>query len=64
VGATFCRSKRVMCEYDAQANADVLVIHHPTTKTSGYHTDDNACMEILSSAMGAARVIEKEYRQR
>ena len=55
-------SKRVMCEYDAQADADVLVIRHPTTKTSGYYTDDSACMEILSSAMGAARVIEKEYR--
>lgn len=57
-------SKRVMCEYDAQADADVLVIRHPTTKTSGYYTDDHACMEILSSAMGAARAIEKEYRQK
>jgi hypothetical protein len=58
------KSKRVMCEYDAQADADVLVIRHPTTKASGYYTDDNACMEILSSVMGAARAIEQEYRQK
>jgi hypothetical protein len=57
-------SKRVMCEYDSQADTDVLVIRHPTTKTSGYHTDDDACMEILAAAMGAARIIEKEYRQK
>jgi hypothetical protein len=57
-------SKRVMCEYDSQADTDVLVIRHPTTKTSGYHTDNDASMEILAAAMGAARIIEKEYRQK
>ena len=57
-------SRRVMCEYDSQANTDVLVIRHPTTKTSGYHTDDDACMEILVAAMGAARIIEEEYREK
>ncbi len=56
-------SKRVTCEYDLQPDAEVLVIRHPTTKTSGYYTDDKACMEIFSAAMGAARIIESEHRQ-
>ena len=53
-------SKRVMCEYQRQKDAEVLVLRHPTSKTAGYYTDDDACMEILSAAMDAARVIEAE----
>jgi hypothetical protein len=53
-------SKRVMCEYQQQTDAEVIVIRHPTSKTSGYFTDDDACKEILSAAMNAARVIEHE----
>ncbi len=53
-------SKEVMCEYQQQADAEVLVVRHPTTKTSGYSTDDKASMKILSSAMAAARSIESE----
>jgi hypothetical protein len=52
----------VMCEYQQQPEAEVLVIRHPTTKTSGYFTNEQACMEILSAAMGAARIIESERR--
>jgi hypothetical protein len=54
--------KSVMCEYDSQTDAEVLVIRQPTTKTSGYFTKDNACAEILSAAMGAAREIEAGYQ--
>jgi hypothetical protein len=56
-------SNYVLCEYNSQTNAEVLVIRHPTTKNSGYHTDETACREILSAAMGAARIIESEFRQ-
>jgi hypothetical protein len=55
-------SKRVVCEYQQQADAEVLVIRHPTTKQSGYFTDENACVEILSAATGAARLIESEHK--
>jgi hypothetical protein len=55
-------SKSVKCEYGSQTNAEVLVIRHPTTKTSGYFTDDATCMAILSAAMDAARIIESEFK--
>jgi len=55
-------SKHVMCEYQQQAQAEVLVIRHPTTKTSGFSTDENASMEILSTAMAVARIIESEHK--
>jgi hypothetical protein len=61
-GAKVKKSDRVMCEYQKQAAAEVLVIRHPTTQNSGYFTDDKACMEILSAAMDAARVIESEQK--
>ncbi len=56
------KSARVMCEYKVQDDAEVLVIRHPTTKTSGYHTNDAACAEILTAAMDAARIIEAEHK--
>jgi hypothetical protein len=55
-------SSCVMCEYQMQPEAEVLVIRHPTTKQSGYFTNDAACREILSAAMDAARIIESEYK--
>jgi hypothetical protein len=55
-------SKRVVCEYQQQAEAEVLVIRHPTSKTSGYYTDDDACAEILSAAMNTSRIIESEHK--
>ncbi len=55
-------SKYVICEYQKQSDAEVLVIRHPTSNTTGYNTDEKACMEILSAAMGAARIIESERR--
>jgi hypothetical protein len=54
-------SNRVMCEYQEQSEAEVLVIRHPTSKRSGYFTDDDACKEILTATMNAARIIECEY---
>jgi len=53
-------SDAVVCEYQQQADAEVLVIRQPTTKHSGYSTDDKASIKILSSAMAAARGIESE----
>jgi hypothetical protein len=55
-------SKQVMSEYQQQTDAEVLVIRHPTSKTSGYFTDDDACKEILTAAMNAARVVEHEHK--
>jgi len=54
-------SKRVVCEYQEQPEAEVLVVRHPTSKRSGYFTDDDACKEILTATMNAARIIECEY---
>ena len=54
------QSRYVMSEYEQQRDAEVLVIRHPTTKQSGYHTDDRACIEILTAAMNIARMIESE----
>jgi hypothetical protein len=52
---------RVMCEYQEQPGSEVLVIRQPATKNSGYFTDDNVCMEILTAAMIAARAVEGEH---
>jgi len=55
-------SKHVMCEFQQQDDAEVLVIRHPTRQTSGYSTNDDACMEILTAAMNTARIIEAEHQ--
>jgi hypothetical protein len=52
--------KLVMCEYQQQAEAEVLVIRHPTTSRTGYFTDEKASVEILSAAMSVARLVESE----
>lgn len=51
-------SKHVTCEYNSQTSAEVLVVRQPTTKNSGYCTDDKACADILGAAMATARIIE------
>ncbi|MBN2054685.1 hypothetical protein JW905_07170 [bacterium] len=48
---------KVICEYQEDANAEVLVIRQHTTKKSGYHTKDKTCIQILDTALHAARMI-------
>lgn len=48
----------VICEVQEDAQAEVLVIRQKTTKTSGYHTKDPRCAEILVAALDAGRKIE------
>jgi len=47
----------IICEYQEDNRAEVLVIRQHTTKKSGYHTKDRKCAEILSTALEAARLI-------
>lgn len=49
--------KGITVEFDADGNAEVIVIRQTTTKTSGYHTKINACKSILDRAVAAARMI-------
>lgn len=56
-------NEHVLCEYQKQEEAEVLVIRHPTSKTSGFFTDNKACMEILMAAMNVARIIENEQNK-
>lgn len=51
------QTKRVICEYQEDSKAEVLVIRQFTTKTSGYHTNSKVCWEILWIAIDAARKI-------
>jgi len=51
------QTKKVICEYQEDAQAEVLVIRQFTTKKSGYHTNDKACWEILWIAVDAARTV-------
>lgn len=47
----------VICEIQKDARAEVLVIRQRTTKTSGYHTKDSRCAEILAAAVEGGRKI-------
>jgi hypothetical protein len=49
--------KNIICEYQQDTRAEVLVIRQYTTKKSGYHTKDRQCAEILRVALEAARLI-------
>jgi hypothetical protein len=49
--------KNIICEYQQDTRAEVLVIRQYTTKKSGYHTKDGQCAEILRVALEAARLI-------
>jgi hypothetical protein len=46
---------RIICEYQQESKAEVLVIRQYTTRTSGYHTDDRQCTRILIAALDAGR---------
>ncbi|MBN1224468.1 MAG: hypothetical protein JXB23_14565 [Candidatus Aminicenantes bacterium] len=47
----------IICEYQKDKRAEVLVIRQKTTKKSGYHTKDKNCAEILRVALEAGRLI-------
>ncbi|MBN1355409.1 hypothetical protein JXA40_03955 [bacterium] len=47
----------IICEFQEDARAEVLVIRQFTTKKSGYHTRDRTRFEILLSAVAAGRMI-------
>ncbi len=49
--------KNIICEYQEDTRAEVLVIRQYTTKKSGYHTKDPQCAEILRVALQAARLV-------
>lgn len=51
------QTKRVIAEYQEDAQAEVLVIRQFTTKNSGYHTNPLVCDEILKTSLEAARKI-------
>lgn len=48
---------KIICEYQRDSRAEVLVIRQYTTKKSGYHTKKPKCTEILSVALQGGRVI-------
>jgi hypothetical protein len=47
----------IICEYQKDSQAEVLVIRQKTTKKSGYQTKDRTCTEILRIALEGARTI-------
>jgi hypothetical protein len=49
--------KNILCEYQEDRRAEVLVIRQYTTKKSGYHTKDRQCTAILEIALEGARTI-------
>jgi hypothetical protein len=48
---------KIICEYQKDTKAEVLVIRQKTTKKSGYQTKDRICAEILRIALEGARMI-------
>jgi hypothetical protein len=50
-------AKKVICEYQEDSRAEVLVIRQFTTRKSGYHTKERQCVDILTSALEGARLI-------
>lgn len=50
-------SKDIICEFQEDSRAEVLVIRQRTTRKSGYHTNDRRCAEILGDAVQGARQI-------
>jgi hypothetical protein len=49
--------KNIICEYQEDRRAEVLVIRQYTTKKSGYHTKERQCVDILTNALEGARLI-------
>ncbi len=50
-------AKKVICEYQEDRRAEVLVIRQYTTRKSGYHTKERQCSAILTNALEAARLV-------
>ena len=50
-------AKKVICEYQEDKRAEVLVIRQYTTKKSGYHTKERQCLGILTNALEGARLL-------
>jgi hypothetical protein len=48
---------KIICEYQEDSRAEVLVIRQYTTKKSGYHTKDRRCKQILKVALAGGRTI-------
>ncbi len=51
-------SGKIICEYQQDSRAEVLVIRQHTTKKSGYHTKDRQCAEIFRIALEGGRLIQ------
>jgi hypothetical protein len=49
--------KNIICEYQEDRRAEVLVIRQYTTRKSGYHTKERQCVDILTNALEGARLI-------
>jgi hypothetical protein len=50
-------AKKIICEYQEDRRAEVLVIRQYTTRKSGYHTKERQCVGILTNALEGARLI-------
>jgi len=50
-------AKNIICEYQEDTRAEVLVIRQFTTRKSGYHTKERQCVDILTNSLEAARLI-------
>jgi len=53
------QTDKIICEYQEDEKAEVLVIRQFTTKKSGYHTKNKACWEIMYTAVHGARIISE-----
>ncbi len=49
--------KNVTIEYEANSDAEVIIIRQTTTRTSGYHTNQNTQDYILSNSIAIAKKI-------
>lgn len=49
--------KNIICEFQKDSRAEVLVIRQKTTRKSGYHTPIRRCGEILGAALEGMREI-------
>ena len=48
---------KIICEYQEDSKAEVLVIRQYTTKKSGYHTKAHRCAQILMVALKGGRTV-------
>lgn len=53
---------KIICEYQEDTQAEVLVIRQRTTKKSGYQTKDRICAEILRIALEGGRMICQSFK--